>query len=197
MKTFKLTLLIVIFLLVLADIGWRVRIWHLEAPYRAQFKFERLYTNSTDVYAIKDARTDKLLLMTYDTDDGMKPGELSYFSQGRNVLNVYYSTNRPPIYRFIFHGPMKSEEWWMNIGWAPSFTTRVLYDTNGNRSDHEVWHAGTWHSVDRRNEHNGIIINGQWNQLSVYTNGEWTIKTESTNSGLLPNAEPPPTTSAP
>jgi hypothetical protein len=102
MKTFKLTLLIGVFLLVLADIGWRVRIWHSEAPYRAHFKFDSLYTNSADIFVIRDARTDKTLLMTFDTADGEKPGEVSYFMEGTNVLNIYLKKDEPPRYRFIF-----------------------------------------------------------------------------------------------
>lgn len=186
MKIFKLILHIVVFLLLLVDIGWRVRIWHSETPYRSQFKFQSLQTNGTAVFAVKDARTDKLLLMTYDTEDGLKPGELSYFAGGLNVLNVYFSTNHAPIYRFIFHGPRKSEEWWMNVGGASSFTERVSYDTNGNRSDYEIWYAGTWHQVDRRDGHNGIVIDGQWHQMTFGTNGEWMIGIGSTNYPWLP-----------
>ena len=177
MRTFKLTLLIGVFLLVLADIGWRVWMWHSEAPYRAQFKFDSLYTNGASVFAIHDARTDKLLLMTYDTADGEKPGELSYFLQGTNVLNIYLKKDKPPRYRFIFHGLGKSEIWWMNLGGELSFTERISYDTNGDRSDFEAWYAEAWHQVDRRDGHNGVVVDGQWHQLAFDANGAWTIDT--------------------
>ena len=48
--------------------------------------------------------------------------------------------------------------WWLNLGGEPSFTERISYDTNGNRSNFEAWYAGAWHQVDRRDEHNGVVI---------------------------------------
>jgi hypothetical protein len=34
-----------------------------------------------------------------------------------------------------------------------------------------------WHTVDRRNEKDGIIINGLWYQLALHRNAMWTIET--------------------
>jgi hypothetical protein len=66
--------------------------------------------------------------------------------------------------------------WWLNEGGASSFTERISYDTNGDRSSFEIWYDNAWVPVDRRNDHNGIIINGQWHQLAFDTNGLWTIE---------------------
>jgi hypothetical protein len=177
MKTAKVILLAVVGLLLLADISWRIWIWHSEAPFRAQFKFEYFYTNGVASFGIEDARTSKPLLINWDFGDGEKLGEVSYYFQGTNLLDIYLKTNQLPRYRFIFHGPEKSEIWWLDRRGVGSFTERIFYDTNSDLSKHEVWYNESWQTVDRRNEKNGIVINGQWNQLAFDTNGNWTINT--------------------
>jgi hypothetical protein len=173
----------IIGLLLLANLGWMSWNWHYNAGLRSaakQFKFGYFYTNGVACVGIEEAKTGKPLLIEWDFGDGEKPGEISYFFQGTNVLDVYLTKNKSPRYRFIFRGPEKSEVWWLNMGGGSSFTERVSYDTNGNRSSFEVWYAGTWHPVDRRNEHNGIVIDGLWHQLAFDTNGMATI--DSTNN---------------
>ena len=168
-------------MLLLVDISWHIWIWKVDASLRAfskQFKLERFHTNDVSAVGIVEAKTDKLLLMDWDFGDGLKPGELSYFSEGTNILNVYFRKDKPPTYRFIFHGPAKSEVWWINMGGESSFTTRVSYDANGNCSNFEALYANTWYPIDRRNEHNGIIINGQWHQLA-FTNDTVAIESET------------------
>ncbi|MCX6895254.1 MAG: hypothetical protein NTZ16_07105 [Verrucomicrobia bacterium] len=176
MRAVKVILLAVVGLLVLADFSWRIWVWNSESSYRAQFKFGYFYTNGVACVGIEEAKTGKPLLINWDFGDGEKPGEVSYFFHGTNILDVYLKKDKPPRYRFIFHGPDKSEVWWMNIGGEPSFSERVSYDTNGNRSNFEVWYAETWHSVDRRNDTNGIVINGQWFRLKKDANGMWTTE---------------------
>jgi len=183
MKTATKILLVVVCLLLLTDICWRVWAWSADAKLRAfsnQFKLEVYHTNNVSAVGIKEAKdvsavgiretkTGRLLLIDWDYGDGLHPGELSYFSEGTNVLNVYFRTNKPPVYRFIFHGPAKSETWWMNMGSESSFTMQVSYDTNGNRSNFEVLYNNAWYPIERKNEHNGIVINGNWRQLE-FTN---------------------------
>ncbi|HEY4416952.1 MAG TPA: hypothetical protein VGO57_14780 [Verrucomicrobiae bacterium] len=135
------------------------------------FKFDTFYTNGATGYVIQDAKTGKSLLINWDFGDGEQPGEVSYFFAGTNILNVYLKNNRAPRYRFIFHGLEKSEIWWLNEGGASSFTERVTYNTNGDRSNFEIWYENGWYPVDRRNGHNGIIINGQWRPLAFDANG--------------------------
>jgi hypothetical protein len=146
------------------------------SPITKQFKFRIFYTNGVECVGVEDAKTGKPLLINWDFNDGVKPGEVSYFFEGTNVLNIYLKTNQSPRYRFIFHGPKKSEVWWLNEGGASSFTERVSYDTNGDRSSFEIWHDNSWYPVDRRNGHNGIVIIGQWHQLAFDTNGMWTTE---------------------
>jgi len=167
-------------LLLLVNLGWISWNWHCNAGLRFaanQFKFGYFYTNGVRCVGVEDAKTGKPLLINWDFGDGEKPGEVSYFFQGTNVLDIYLTKNKSPRYRFIFHGSGKSEVWWLNMGGGSSFTERVSYDTNGNRSGFEIWYAGTWHPVDRRSETNGIIVEEQWHQLAFDTNGMFTIET--------------------
>jgi|SRR5665213_3437322 len=180
MKVFKEIPLwaIIIGLLLLINLGWMSWNWHCNAGLRSadkQYKFGYFYTNGVACIGIEEAKTGKPLLIEWDFGDGEKPGEVSYFFHGTNVLDIYLKKDQPPRYRYIFHGPEKSEVWWMDRG-SGSFTERIYYDTNGGFSKHEVWYNQTWYPVDRRNEHNGVIINGQWHQLAFDTNDMWTIE---------------------
>jgi len=168
MKAFTF-ILIVVGALVFADLGWRIWTWHSDAAYRAEFTFRSFYTNGAKVFGIEEAKTGRPLLVMFDTSDGEKPGEVSYFFQGTNVLDIYLKKGESPLYRFIFHGPEKSQEWWMNLGGAPSFNAQVSYDTNGDRSGFDVLYAREWRHVERRDGHNGVVIDGQWHQLSPNT----------------------------
>ena len=179
MKAFTL-ILVVVGTLFLADLSWRIWIWHSEALYRTQFRFESFYTNGAKVFGIEEAKTGRPLLVMFDTPDGEKPSEVSYFFHGTNILDIYLKKGESPLCKFIFHGPGKSQEWWMNLGGEPSFTARVSYDTNGDRSGYDVLYANAWHPIVRRGDHNGIIDDGQWQQLTVDTN-TWTVEAASTN----------------
>jgi len=180
MKVFKgIPLWALIFgLLLFANLGCMCWSWFYNASLRSaakEFKFVNYYTNDVACIGIEEAKTGKPLLINWDFGDGEKPGEVSYFFHGTNVLNIYLKKGRPPQHRFIFHGPGKSEMWWMDRG-NGSFTERIYYDTNGDFSKHEVWYNQTWYPVDRRNEHNGIIVDEQWHQLGFDMNGMWTIE---------------------
>ncbi len=180
MKTAKVILLAVVGLLLLADVSWRIWTWNANADIRVfakQFKLETFHTNDVSAVGIADAKTGKLLLMDWDYGDGLKPGELSYFSDGTNILNVYFRKDKPTVYRFIFHGPDKSETWWFDRLGKNSFEERVFYNTNGDFSRFDVWYKNAWQTVDKRNGTNGLVIDGQWCQLAVDTNRDWMIIT--------------------
>jgi len=177
MKTATKILLVVVGLLLLVDICFHILARNSNVTFAKQFKLETFHTNNVSVIGIDDAKTGKPLLMNWNYGDGLNPGELSFFSEGINVLNVYFRTNKPPAYRFIFHGPVKSETWWFDRQGIGSFDERIFYDTNADFSKHEIWYQDTWQTVDRRNEKNGIVLNGQWYQLAFDANHNWTINT--------------------
>ncbi|HTV42110.1 MAG TPA: hypothetical protein VMF08_16185 [Candidatus Sulfotelmatobacter sp.] len=93
------------------------------------------------------------------------PAEIDYCFRGTNVLEIFNAPGRLPLYQFEFHGRGKSQVWWLNLGGGSFFTRRVSYDTNGELSNDELWYDQAWHSVDRRNGTNGIVINGQWHRI--------------------------------
>ena len=189
MKAAKVILLAVVGLLFLVDVSWRIWTWNSNAETRALtklFKVEVLHTNdvfpwpilSGDISAIGiiDRKTGKPIWArwNFNPDDGLDIE--NYYFQGRCVFGVYQTNNRPLIYNVYFRGPNKSVTWWHNRGGADTFTERVFYDTNGVLSKNEIWYDNTWYSVDRTNELNGIIVNGQWHQLGFDTNGMWTTE---------------------
>ncbi len=165
-------------LLLLANLGWMSWNWRYNADLRSdskQFKLAHFHNNDVTGLGIVEAKTGKPLWIEWDFDHGGKPDEVSYYFNGTNVFNLHLKEGRPPRYDVIFHGPGKSEVWWWDKG-SGSFTERISYDTNGNRSGFEDWYAGAWYPVDRRNEKNGIVINGQWFHLLLDTNDMWTIE---------------------
>ena len=174
MKKINGILLYIVTLLVLADLSWRVLDWSDDANGRTSglhVNVIGIHTNDADGVEIVESKTGKPLWIEWQDKADKTPEEFSYFFQGTKVLNVYLRKSQPPLYRFIFHGPGKSEQWWLNLGGEPTFTGRVSYDTNGDLSDFDVWLNESWHAVERRNGHNGVIINGEWQQLSADTNG--------------------------
>jgi hypothetical protein len=177
-RTVPFMFLVVLISLLLLNLGWMMWSWHMDAGLRGaakQFKFGYFYTNGVACVGIQDAKTGEPLVVEWDFGDGDKPGEVSYFFHGTNVLDIYIKKGLRTENRFIFHGPGKSEVWWLDRG-TGSFTDRISYDTNGNRADFEIWYAGAWHSVDRRNKTNGIIVDARWRQLRFDTNHMWAIK---------------------
>jgi hypothetical protein len=167
--------------LFLADVSWRVWAWHHYADYRAlatQFKLEVLHTNDASGIGIFYAKTEQPIWTKFDFGNGVNE---SYYFRGHDVFDVTLSSNRPPKYGVFFRGTGKSVAWWLDRGGNGSFTERIFYDTNGVFFRHEIWYNEAWHLVDRRNETNGIVIDGQWHQLLFDTNHNWTIEAVSTN----------------
>lgn len=162
--------------LLLANFAWVCWNGRLNSiPYWAvkHFHFERFRDNNGVLcFGINDAKTGRLVLTERHLglgDDGM-PAEFDYYCRGTNVLDVFDAPGRLPLYQFEFHGPGKSQVWWLNSGGGSFFTQRISYDTNGVLSKNELWYDRAWHSVDRRNGTNGIVINGQWHRIRYDTN---------------------------
>ena len=185
MKIFKgVPLWALIFgLLLFANLGWISWIRCFNDDLRSgakQFKLVHFHTNDVAGIGIVEKITGKPLWIEWDFNHDGKPDEESYFYQGTNVFNLHLSQGQRPKYDVIFYGAGKSQVWWWDKG-NGSFTERISYDTNGNRSGFEVWYDKAWHSVVRQNKKNGVMLNGQWNELWVDTNGLWTMEL-STNA---------------
>ena len=163
--------------LILLDIGLRIWIWSENSAYRASTKrvvVVPFHTNGMDSVGIIDTKTGKPLLLASDYGRDGKPGAVNYYFQGKDVFDIILKDGRLPRYSVSFYGPDKSQTWWLDRGGAGSFTERVFYDTNGVPSGHETWYDDAWHTVERRNEKYGVIVNGQWRPLVFDTNGLWT-----------------------
>ena len=167
---------VILILLLLVNLGWISWNWHYNADIRVaakQFKIEVLHTNNISGVGIVEAKTGKPLWIEWDyTTNGE---EFSYFFHGTNIFNLNLWKGKPLAYDVGFHGLGKSSVWWWDLG-RGTFIQRNFFNTNGDFSKAEVWYNEAWHTVDRRNEHNGVIINGQWHQLAFDTNGMWTIE---------------------
>lgn len=164
-------------LLLIANLGWMGWNWGQNADLRLaakHFKVEALHTNDMSGIGIFEAKTEQPLWLEFSQDG--KPVIENYFFNGKDVFNIILSSDRPPRYSVYFRGPGRSVTWWFNREGVSTFTDRISYDTNGVPSKQEVWYNQTWCPVDRRNEKNGIVINGQWHQLAFDTNGLWTIE---------------------
>jgi hypothetical protein len=170
----------VLTLLLLANLSWLL--WHsarncvLSAAGR-EFRIEVLRTNGVSGLGIFERRTERPLWVEWDFRDGSGTHQEEYFFRGREVLDVTLGTNRLPKYGVYFRGPGKSATWWVDDCGSGSFTDRIYYNTNGDFYRREVWYNQAWRTVDRRHEKNGIVIDGQWRQLGLDTNGAWTTET--------------------
>ena len=168
--------------LLIANLAWLGWNWLRGAELRAageQFKVKIIHTNDTLAVDILNAKTHEPIWIESYSDHDQKPDLESYFFHGKNVFNLHLREHGAPKYDVIFYGAGKSAVCWWDMG-SGSFTERVSYDTNGTRSGFEVWYSNAWHSVGRRSEKNGIIINGQWFHLKLDTNGMWTTDAEAT-----------------
>jgi hypothetical protein len=168
---------IILILLLLANLGWMS--WNLyqhAALRRAvkDFKFEVVHTNDMSGIGLFETKTNQPIWTRF-SENG-RPVIENHFFRGKDVFDIALSSNRPPKYNVYFRGPGKSETWWLDRGGSGSFTERIYYDTNGDFSKQEIWYNQAWQNVDRRDEKNGIIVDGQWHQLGFDTNGMWTIE---------------------
>ncbi len=173
---------IIVILLLLANLG---RLWWNSSrhpEFRAadkQFKMYVLHTNGVSGVGIFERKTEQPLWVEWDFNNDGKADQENYYFQGKDVFDVTLSSNHPPKFSVYFRGPGKSATWWIDDGGNGSFTERIYYNTNGNFYRREVWYNEAWQVVDRRNEKNGIVINGAWRRLHLDTNGMWTTETSA------------------
>ena len=164
-------------ILIVMDVGLRIGILVQNSGNRASTKrviVTPFQTNGIEGIGIMDPKTGKPLLVESDYDHEGNPGAANYYFHGKDVFDIILKDHRLPRYSVSFYGPGKSQTWWLDRGGAGSFTERVFYDTNGVPSGHETWYADAWHTVERRNEKYGVIVNGQWRPIVFDAKGLWT-----------------------
>jgi hypothetical protein len=167
---------IVLIALLLINLGWMSWNARQNTELRAtikQFKVAVLHTNNISGVGIMDAKTGKPLWIKWAFGDNYH--QICYYFNGTNILNLHVWKGRPLCYDVGFYGPGKSSVWWWDLG-RGTFIERNFFNTNGDLSKREVWYNQAWHTVNVRNGKGGIVINGQWHQLSLPTNSMWTIE---------------------
>ncbi|MGH7978867.1 MAG: hypothetical protein ACREE6_05785 [Limisphaerales bacterium] len=180
MQVFKLIPLwaLILIVLLLLNLGWMSYNFYSHVGSVADaggFKVEVLHTNDVSGLGIFEVKTGEPLWDEWDFNRDGRPDQENYFFRGKDVFGITLGGNRRPKYSVYFRGPGKSVTWWLDRGGNGSFTERVFYDTNDDFSRYEIWYKQAWHTVDRRNGTNGIVVGGKWHQLAFDTNGMWTI----------------------
>lgn len=188
-RRIQLRTLILIFLflinlfLLLANFAWAAMNKSFNSiPYwvAGYFQFGRFRdSDGTLCLAIIDRREGKPIVIERHLGIGLDriPGEFNFYFRGTNILNIYNKPDRFPIYQFVFHGPRKSQVWWVNAGGGSLFTERAFYDAGGNLTNQQMWYDQAWRSVDRQNGTKGIVINRQWYKFRFDKNHMVTIET--------------------
>jgi hypothetical protein len=151
--------------------GWQI--WVVRSSGGARyFKVATFETNGLSGVGIADTRYKQWVWVKWN----QRPEKESFYFRGEPVLDVWSTSNRPPVYGVYFHGRDKEMTMWQNRGGGSStFAERSFYDTNGDLSLDEVLYKQEWHPVERRDGKNGIILDGRWCQLGFDTNGMWTL----------------------
>jgi hypothetical protein len=183
MKTAKVILLAVVGLLLLADISLRIRD-HSSFSNSTASITNSIFGGPLSVMLVHsnsvDAAWDTIVMqkdkswqpLWAEWDFGHGGRSISYFFQGKIVLNIHTATDQKPGYEFVSrNGEGETQVHWWDRKDSGIFTEKISYNTNGDLSKYEVWYDEAWHIVDRRNGTNGIVINGQWLHLKFDTNG--------------------------
>ena len=192
MKRIIWPLLVIGFPFFVVNLAWSV--WNYSRPRAqnvpgAEFRVLEVQTNKAIGTEIVERSTERPLWIKWDLDGDGKPDVISYFFEGTNVFNLHLNSKHGQKlgYDVIFYGPGRSQTWWWDHG-SGSFNERIRYDTNGDLSEHEVWYAGDWQTVERRDDKNGIVTGDAWHHLVLGSNGVWSVEESSSASG--PDASP-------
>jgi hypothetical protein len=172
-RTFRARL--AFFFLLLGNLGWMY--WNHFGQLRPggvlnRYKLEAMQTNGVSGVGLFEVRTGQPLWVQF-YENGQTTE--THYSAGKKVFNILLKDDHPPVYSVFFRGSGGGVTSWVNRGGAGTFTERAFYDTNGELFRDEAWYNEAWHTVDRRNGRNGIIVGGKWYQLAFDTNGMWTI----------------------
>jgi len=162
-------------ILVLVDIGFRVREWRDNSRVLALsklFEVVTVHTNAAFATVIIDRKTKQPLWGKWKYDSGDQ--SVSYFYDGRNVMNFYPREGEAPRFDVTFFGDDGTvKALWINRGSNAFFTERARYDVDVPRK--EIWFNERWYPLVPRTNNDGsvkggIIFDGKWRH-PVFTNG--------------------------
>jgi hypothetical protein len=160
-------------LLLLLDIGLRVRQQHLSA-FTKQFAVVPLYTNGTSGIEIVDRAINRPLWGQWKFAGGVSD---NFFVQGKLVLSVASVKEGRSLTELYFYGKDGKLSSLWRAREDGTFYGRMFFDESGFRS--EAWLNESWHSVEKRTNgletNAGVVLDGKWHRL-VYTNGVTTIE---------------------
>ncbi len=170
-------ILIVLLAANLVWVFWRLKNYSTVSEDVEQFKLEVVRTNELSGIGLFVAKTGEPIWTKLS--EGGRPIVEKHFFDGKNVFDVQFRSNRPPVFSAYFYGEGKSVTWWTDRGGSGSFTERIHYDKGGNLSRHEVWFDRSWIPMDRRDGKNGVVVNGEWQRITLDTNGLWSFNTSA------------------
>jgi hypothetical protein len=163
----------------LADVG--LHVWHVVEAHRMrvlsdEFAITNVHTNDGDGILIVDKKTGQPLWGKWDFGFGGKPDAVSFFFEGRNLMNVHLRSDERPRIDVTFFGPDgKVRAIWADRGGDGGFTERTQYGRGEPRK--QVWFDEAWYNVQYRTNGGrsqaGILVGEQWHHLK-FTNGTWT-----------------------
>ena len=150
-----------------------------------QFNLQVLHTNDVSPWpylsgenatgvGIVDVKTGKPVWVKWDLPGGGNLDIQSFFFRGEHVFDLYWTNNHPPVFGVRFKGSETGFSWWVNRGGANTFNERVFY-TNGGLARDEIWYGQAWRPLEKRDEKHGVVVNGQWRQVTFDTNGIWSL----------------------
>jgi hypothetical protein len=158
--------------LVLFDVCLRLGSLRGDA-FTKRFSIVNVQTNDTKASMIVDRHTGKPVWGEWDLGHGGRPDCVSYFYEGRNVMNFYPRAGEPARFDVTLYGEDgKVRTVWGSRGINAGFTERERYDTGIPRR--EIWFNEAWHTLQHRTNdgliQGGIVLDGKWQHVE-FTNG--------------------------
>jgi hypothetical protein len=154
----------------------QVRQWRYSGnvlAFRELFEVVHVHTNDTKGIVIVERKTGKPIWGNWEFRSAGQSDTVSYFFEGRNMMNVYPMVGQPPRIDIAFFGEDGTvRAIWANRGTNVGFTDRIVYGEGQPRKD--IWFNESWHSLQHRtndgNIQGGIVLDGKWQHLE-FTNG--------------------------
>jgi hypothetical protein len=154
----------------------QVHLWRHHANINAftkRFEIVRVHTNDANGILIVERKTSQPIWGSLALGTPGEPDTLSFFFEGKNIMNVYPQLGAPPHFDVSFFdedGAVSAV--WVSRGTNAGFTERRLI--GGDKPRKDVWFNEAWHTLQHRtndgNIQGGIVLDGKWHHLK-FTNG--------------------------